>query len=94
MQMYSVVNVEKLKLYELPLIMDTDEVWKVPTVDDFTPEYLDELPEYIILDRRTKTSRRGDVEYLRVGFKGMHPKKARWMEKDKVREQFPHLPID
>ena len=92
--MYSVVNVENLKLYEPPLIMDTDEMGTVPTVDDFSLEYLDELPEDIILDRRTRTSRRGDLEYLQVGFKGMHPNKARWMEKEKVREQFPHFPID
>ena len=92
--MYSVVNVENLKLYEPPLMMDTDEVGTVPTVDDFSPKYLDELHEDIILNRRTKTSRRGDVEYLRVGFKGMHPSKARWLEKEKVREQFPHFPIE
>ncbi len=57
MQMYSVVNVENLKLYEAPLIMDTNEVGTVPTVDDFAPEYFDELPEDIILERRTRTSR-------------------------------------
>lgn len=51
MQMYSIVNVENLKLYEPPLIMDTEEVGSFPTVDDFAPEYLDELPEDIILDR-------------------------------------------
>ena len=37
MQMYLVVNVENLKLYEPPLIMDIDEVGTVPTVDDFSP---------------------------------------------------------
>ena len=56
MQMYSVVNVENLKLYDPPLIMDTEEVGIVPIVDDFAPEYLNELPKYIILDRRTRTS--------------------------------------
>ena len=55
MKMYSVVNVENLKLYEPPLIMDTDEVGTIPTVNDFAPEYLDELPEDIILDGRTRT---------------------------------------
>ena len=85
---------ENLKLYEPPLIMDTDEVGTVPIVDDFTPEYLDELLEEIILDRRIKISRRGDVEYLRVSFKGMHPNKAKWLEKERAREHFPHFPID
>ena len=81
MQMYSVVNVENLKLYEAPLIMDIEEVGTVPIVDGFALEYLDELPEDIILDKRTRTSRWGDVEYLRVGFKGMHPRKEKWLEK-------------
>jgi hypothetical protein len=80
MQMYSVVNVENLKLYEPPMIMDEDESIQVPTVDDFSPEYLDELQEDVILDRRIKTSQRGDVEYLRVGLKGVKPSKEKWIE--------------
>lgn len=56
MQMYSVVNVENLKLYEPPLIMDIKEVGTVPTVDEFAPEYLNGLLEEIILDRRPRTS--------------------------------------
>jgi hypothetical protein len=43
MQMYYVVNVENLKLYEPPMIMDQDENVQVPFVDDFSPEYIDEL---------------------------------------------------
>jgi hypothetical protein len=55
---------------------------------------LDELKEDIILDKRTRASRRGDVDYLRVGLKGTHPRKPKWIEKDKVRELFPHLSVD
>jgi hypothetical protein len=47
--------------------MDEDEEVSIPSVDEFAPEYLDELQEDIILDRRTRTSHRGDVDYLRVG---------------------------
>jgi len=94
MQMYLVVNIEKLKLCEPPLIMDIEEVRKVPTVDDFAHEYLENLPEDIILYRKTKTSRQGYLEYLCIGFKEMHPNKACCMEKEKVREQFPHFPIE
>ena len=74
--------------------MDIEEVGSVPIMDDFALEYLDELAEDIIVDRRTRTSGRGDVEYLHVGFKGMHPSKAKWIEKEKVREKFPHFPVD
>jgi hypothetical protein len=94
MQIYSVVNVENLKLYEPSMIMDQRESVYVPSLDNFSPEYLDGLKEDIILDRRTRTSRRGDVPYLRVGLKGTHPRKARWIEKEKVREEFPHLCVD
>jgi hypothetical protein len=64
------------------------------SIDDFAPEYLDELHEHIILDKRTRNSHRGDVDYLRVGLKGTHPSKAKWIERDKVRGLFPHLPVD
>jgi hypothetical protein len=43
MEMYSFVNVDNLKLYEPPMIIDEDEIIQVPPVDDFSPKYLDEL---------------------------------------------------
>jgi hypothetical protein len=64
MKIYSVVNVENLKLFEPPMIMDQDEEVPIPSVEEFSSEYFDELQEYIIMDRRTRTSRRGDVDYL------------------------------
>jgi hypothetical protein len=88
------VNVEKLILFEPSMIMDQDEEVSIPSIDEFSPKYLDELQEDIILDRRTRNSRRGDVDYLRVGLKGTHPRKAKWIEKDKVRGLFPHSPVD
>jgi hypothetical protein len=36
----------------------------IPSVDEFSPDYLDELKEDSNLDRRTRTSHRGDVDYL------------------------------
>jgi hypothetical protein len=94
MQIYSLVNIEKLKLFEPPMIMDQNEEVSIPSIDEFAPKYLDELQEYVILDKRMRTSRRGDVDYLRVGLKGTHPSKAKWIKKDKLRGVFPHLPID
>jgi hypothetical protein len=64
MQMYSMVNVENSKLYEPSMITDEDGSVQVPTVDGFSPKYLDELHEDVILNIRIKTSRQGDVEYL------------------------------
>ena len=84
MQIYSVVNVENLKLYEPPMIMDEEINIQIPSIDDLAPEYMRELQDDV-------ASRRGNAEYLRVGLKGMHPSKARWMEIGKVRELYPHL---
>ena len=52
MQIYSVVNVDNLKLYEPPMIVDEDENVQVPSVDDFAPKYLNELQQDVILDRK------------------------------------------
>ena len=35
MQIYSVVNVENLKLFEPPMIMDQDEEVSIPSFDEF-----------------------------------------------------------
>ena len=73
------------------MIIDPEEDTQIPTVDDFSPEYMNELEEDTILDRRVGTSRWGDVEYLRMGLKGMNPSKEIWIEIEKVRELYPHL---
>ena len=41
--MYSIVNVENLKLYEIPMIMDQDVQVQVPYIDDFSHQYLNEI---------------------------------------------------
>jgi hypothetical protein len=41
-----------------------------------------------------RTSKQGNVEYLRVGLKGTNLSKAKWIEVGKVREIYPHLQID
>jgi hypothetical protein len=64
MHIYSVVNIENFKLFEPPMIMDRDEEVSIPSVNEFSLEYLDELKEYIILERRMRTSYRGDVDYI------------------------------
>ena len=91
MQIYSIVNVENLKLFEPPLIDDQGEHVQLPSIDDFSPKYLDELQQDLILDKRTRTSKTRDVEYLRVGLKGQKPSQAKWLQTEKVRELYPHL---
>ena len=56
MKMYSIVNVEKLKLYGPPIIVDQDVYVQAPSVDKFSPEYLNELQEDVILDQKMRSS--------------------------------------
>ena len=64
MQIYSVVNVENLRLYEPSLIEDPEEQGQLPSIEDLLPEYLIKLQEDTVLDRRIRNSRRGNIEYL------------------------------
>ena len=89
--MYSVVNVENLRLYEPPLIFYYERDIQLSSIEDFSPEFLDELKEDAILDKRTHTSRRENVDYVRVGLKGNKPSKEKWIEVEKVRDLYPHL---
>ena len=77
--MYFIVNVENLRLYEPPLIDDQGSDIQLPSIEDFSPAFLDELKEGAILNRRTRTSKRGSVDYLRIWLKGSKPSKARLM---------------
>ena len=78
-------------MYEPPLIVDYGSDIQLPSIKDFSPEFLDELKEDSILDRRTCTSSRGNVDYVRVGLKGRKLSKAKWIEVEKVRDLYPHL---
>jgi len=63
----------------------------LPSIDDLLPEYLNELQEDTMLDRKVRTTHRGDVEYLKIGLKGSKPSNAKWIEIEQVRKQYPHL---
>jgi hypothetical protein len=52
MKIYSVVNVENLRLYEPSMIEDQGENVHIPTIEYFSPEYMNELQEDTILDKR------------------------------------------
>lgn len=47
MKIYFVVNVEKLRLYEPPLIQDQGEHVQIPSIEEFSPEYLDQIQQDI-----------------------------------------------
>lgn len=91
MHIYSVINADCLRLFEPLMIEDPEEQSQFPSVDYLLPEYLNELQEDTVLDRKVRTMRRGDVEYLRVELKGSKPSSAKWIEIGQVRKQYPHL---
>ena len=73
------------------MIDDQGSDVQLPSIEDFLPEFLDEVKEDTILDRRTRASKKGSVDFLRVGLKGTKPSNKKWMEAGKVRELYPHL---
>ena len=64
MKIYVAINVENLRLYEPPLMEDQGENSQIPSIEDFYLEFLDELQQNTILDKRTRTSKRGSIDYL------------------------------
>ena len=73
------------------MIVDQDVQVQAPFVDEFAPEYLNELQEDVIFYKKVQSSQRGDMEFPCVGMKGMHMRKARWIDIGRVRELYPHL---
>ena len=91
MHIYSVFNADSLRLFEPSLIEDPKKQSQLPSIDDLLPEYFNELQEDTVLDRKVRTTRSGDVEYLRIGLKGSKPSNAKWMEIGQVRQLYLHL---
>jgi hypothetical protein len=90
MHIYSVVNVENLKLYE-PSMLDQEEEQVLPSVEDLAPDAQAELTEDTVLQKRSRTTRQGQHDLWQIGLKGQLPGKAKWYTREKVEEKFPHL---
>ena len=84
-------NADCLRLFEPSMIEDPKKQSQLPSVDDLLPEYLNELQEDTVLDRKVRTMRNGQVEYLRIGLKGSKPSSAKLTEIGQVRKKYPHL---
>jgi len=62
MHIYSVINADNLRLFEPLLIKDPKEKSQFPSIYDLLSKYLNELQEDTILERKVRTTCRGDVE--------------------------------
>ena len=91
MHIYLVINADCLRLFEPSMIEDPEEQSQLPSIHELLPEYLNELQEDIVLDRKVRRTHTGNVEYLRIGLKGSKSSSAKWIEIGQVRQQFPHL---
>jgi len=90
MHIYSVVNLENLKLYE-PSMFDQEEEQVLPSVEDLAPDAQAELTEDTILQKRSRITRQGQHNLWQIGLKGQLPGKAKWYTREKVEEKFPHF---
>jgi hypothetical protein len=85
---HDVLNVNNLKLFELPLLEDTVTVQHpMDNILDFQPPLLHDQ----ILDSKTRTTRQQQhVSYL-VDRQGQNPAQAKWMTIETVQRWFPEL---
>jgi len=93
MNIYSIMNVEHLKMYE-PSMLTKDEAGSDPillSLNELAPNTIDELKEDSILQNKVRAIRRGEIKLWLVGLKGKKINKSKWMDKSKVRELYPHL---
>jgi len=90
MQIYLVINVENLKLYE-PTLVGEDTGVIFPSMEDLAPEHMDMLAKDVVLEKKKRSSRSGEHDMWRIGLKGQHSHKAKWYAFDRVRELYPHL---
>jgi len=74
---YSVENVENLKLYE-PSMLDQEEEQVLPTTEDLAPNAHAELVEDTVLQKRSRTTRQGQHDLWQTGLKGQLPGKTKW----------------
>jgi hypothetical protein len=88
--MYSVVNVENLKLYE-PSMLDQEEEQVLISIEDLAPDDQVELSEDMIFHNRSRPTRQGQHDLWQIVLKGQRPRKEKWYSEQKVEEKFPHL---
>ena len=71
MHMYSVINVENLKLFEPSLLDDDpDEDAHLLSINDLKMEREDPLEDDCILKKKIRETKRGEWKYFRIGKKG------------------------
>lgn len=78
MEIYLMVNVEKLKLFE-PSMLDNEP--NEPTVEDLRLSRK-LMKQDTIVETKTTTTRRGTMETFRIGRKGQRPRATKWFSQE------------
>ncbi|GJX96113.1 transposon ty3-G gag-pol polyprotein [Tanacetum coccineum] len=89
-EMYSDVNVDKLKLFE-PSMLDEELGESLPAVEDITTDQEKTLFEDTIVERKTSSTRRGERKSYRIAKRGQLPSSAKWFLEEVGKAHFPHL---
>jgi len=87
--LHPIFNVDKLKLFEPPLL---DELEETPRhLDSIIPDFVSLLDEHRIFEHQTKKTRTSSFDSFLVRRKGQYPYQAKWISLDRLRMTFPHL---
>jgi len=76
MQIYSIVNVENLKLYE-PTLVVQDTCIMLPIYEYLALEHMSIFSKDAVLEKKISSSN-GDHVMWHIRLKGKHPHKAKW----------------
>lgn len=90
MQIYSIMNIKNLKLYEPNLVAHNARIM-LPPVEDLAPENMIIMLKDTILENNKRSSHSGEHKMWCIRVKGQHPHKAKWYVVDRVKELYPHL---
>ncbi|GKC77824.1 hypothetical protein Tco_1128598 [Tanacetum coccineum] len=90
MELYFVVNINKLQLFE-PSMLDDEPGESLPSVDDLVTGQDVVLEEDTIVERKTSSTHQGERQSYRIGRKGERPSASKWFSKEVGEAQFPHL---
>jgi hypothetical protein len=89
MRIYSIVNVENLKIYDISML-DWGEEKFLPSIENLAPYVQVDLVEEIFAEASI-TRRQGQHDFWYIGLKGQLPGKTKWYSREKIEEKFPHL---
>ena len=92
MSIYSVVNADKLKLFEPSMLdEDADNPTDLPAMDEMELGQEMPLTEDFIVEQKVIETRGGSKHRYRIGSKGTLPSRAKWYTKEEGYKAFPHL---